>query len=148
MAISRRERALAALHAALDTLAGTGTGPRVERETPVPDTVPVAGLVILRDGDPGEPEITLSPLLYTYDHRALVEVMVHGPTAGTRAGRLDALLCTIGDLLVADPTLGGAVEDIDVEAPDSQDMALPGAPTLKGALVTVILTYSTDHPLH
>ncbi|MCV0428716.1 MAG: hypothetical protein K5905_24945 [Roseibium sp.] len=32
--------------------------------------VPAEGLLILRDGEPGEPEVTLSPLRYHYQHRA------------------------------------------------------------------------------
>jgi hypothetical protein len=47
----------------------------------LPERVPAAGLIILRDGDPGDPAVTLSPLLYHYDHRAELEVIVQGQTA-------------------------------------------------------------------
>jgi len=35
----------------------------------LPERVPAAGLLILRDGEPGEPEVTLSPLRYHYEGR-------------------------------------------------------------------------------
>lgn len=36
----------------------------------LPERIPVAGLIILRDGTPGDPGVTLSPLTYHYQHRA------------------------------------------------------------------------------
>jgi len=44
----------------------------------LPERVPTAGLMILRDGDPGEPQVTLSPLAYHYQHRAEIEAVVQG----------------------------------------------------------------------
>jgi hypothetical protein len=41
----------------------------------MPERVPAAGLLILRDDDPGEPAVTLSPLTYHYQHRAEVEAV-------------------------------------------------------------------------
>ena len=36
--------------------------------------VPATGLVILRDGDPGEPDVTLNPRTEFYAHRIEIEV--------------------------------------------------------------------------
>lgn len=55
---SKRETILSAL-AALIT--GNAAGATVLRNESLPKRVPSAGLVILRDGEPGEPEVTLSP---------------------------------------------------------------------------------------
>jgi hypothetical protein len=52
-----RETILAALHARLSALPAT-----VLRGDVLPERVPAEGLLILRDGEPGEPEVTLSPL--------------------------------------------------------------------------------------
>ena len=60
-----REAVLAALHARLQPLAAL-----VLRDEVLPDRIPAAGLIILRDGQLGEPEVTLSPLRYHYQHRA------------------------------------------------------------------------------
>ncbi len=108
MTTSARETALLALLARLQTL----TGPRVERETVVPERIPAGGLIILRDGQPGEPDITLSPLRYHYAHRARLEVLVQPLHSGTGDGRhaaLDDVLQQVGLALEADRTLGGAV---------------------------------------
>ena len=47
--------------------------------------MPAAGLLILRDSDPGEPAVTLSPLRYHYQHRAEIEAVVQAG-AGRDAG--------------------------------------------------------------
>ena len=60
-----RETILAALHARLLALPATALRGEV-----LPERVPAEGLLILRDGEPGEPEVTLSPLRYHYQHRA------------------------------------------------------------------------------
>ena len=66
-----RETVLAALFGRLQPLAAT-----VLRDEVLPERIPSAGLIILRDGQPGEPEVTLSPLRYHYQHRAELEVIV------------------------------------------------------------------------
>lgn len=56
---TQRETILVALHAQLQSLAATALRGEV-----LPERIPAAGIVILRDGEPGEPEVTLSPLAY------------------------------------------------------------------------------------
>lgn len=58
---STRETILTALVARLSALPATTLRGEV-----LPERIPAAGLLILRDGDPGEPEVTLSPLRYHY----------------------------------------------------------------------------------
>jgi hypothetical protein len=70
-----RETILAALQARLQTLAALAL-----RDEVLPERIPAAGLIILRDGQPGEPEVTLSPLRYHYQHRAELEVVVQAGT--------------------------------------------------------------------
>ena len=67
---SKREQALAGLFLCLKD---NVTGLSVLRNEPLPTKVPADGLLILRDGDPGEPEVTLSPTRYHYQHRAEIE---------------------------------------------------------------------------
>jgi hypothetical protein len=71
-----RETILAALQARLSALSATALRGEV-----LPERVPAAGLLILRDGEPGEPEVTLSPLAYHYQHRAEIEAVVQGAEA-------------------------------------------------------------------
>lgn len=51
--MSRREHVLAALVQRLQT----GLGATVRRNEALPVSVPVDGLIILRDGDPGQPDV-------------------------------------------------------------------------------------------
>lgn len=139
---SRREEVLQALLARLRTIPSAA----VKREEPLPEKVPAAGLVILRDGDPGEPEVLLSPLAYLWRHRAEIEVIVQqAPDEATAA--LDDLLGRLDAALAADRTLGGMVDWLDWSGPRLHDLALDGAAGLKGAMVTVTLHYETSSPL-
>jgi hypothetical protein len=135
-----RETVLAALHARLQPLAAI-----VLRDEALPERIPAVGLIILRDGQPGEPDVTLSPLRYHYQHRAELEVVVQAGTG--RASAFDALIGSIGTALEADRTLGGFCDWVEPEAPASVDLPIEGAAALKAAVITVVLHYSTLGPL-
>ena len=137
---STRETILSALHAALQTQAAP-----VLRGEVLPERVPAAGLLILRDGDPGEPTVTLSPLRYHYQHRAEVEAVVQAGTG--RDGVFDVLAAGIGTALAADRTLGGLCDWAEAEAPRPVNLAVDGAATLKAAVIPIVLQYSTNDPL-
>lgn len=123
------------------------TGPAVKRNEPLPTKVPEAGLIILRDGAPGEPEVILSPTRYVYQHRAEVEVLVQRADQAERDEALDTLLVAVGDALTADPTLGGKVDIVRPGSPELLQETIEGAPTIKAAVIPVFLEYSTLNPL-
>ncbi|MFN3993958.1 MAG: acyl-CoA transferase [Tabrizicola flagellatus] len=135
-----RETVLAALHARLQPLAALTL-----RDEVLPERIPAAGLIILRDGQPGEPEVTLSPLRYHYRHRAELEVVVREGTG--RASAFDDLITSIGAALEADQTLGGLCDWVEPEAPASVDLPVEGAAALKAAVITILLHYTTTGPL-
>ncbi len=139
---TKREAALSALAALLNAVA------RVERNpvAALPSAIPTGGLIVLRDGDPGDPDVVLSPLRYTYDHATQVEVYVPPSSAGGGDPARDALLAAIGAALEADPLLGGAVDGAVPSAP----LVLHGAPgggAPVAAVLAVTLTYTTSSPL-
>ncbi len=134
-----RETILTALHARLSTLPATAL-----RSDVLPERVPPDGLLILRDGDPGEPEVTLSPVAYHYQHRAEVEAVVQGTD---RDAAFDALCASIGTVIDADRTLGGLCDWVAAEAPHLLDLPVEGAASLKAAVIPVILHYTTADPL-
>ena len=136
---SIRETILAALHLRLQTLSAP-----ILRGDVLPERVPTAGLLILRDGEPGEPQVTLSPLRYHYQHRAEIEAVVQGTA---RDATFDALCASIGAAIAADRTLGGLCDWVEAEAPRPVDLAVDGAASLKAAVIPVILHYSTADPL-
>jgi hypothetical protein len=111
----------------------------------LPERIPPAGLMILRDGNPGEPGVTLSPLMYHYQHRTELEVIVQ--SAAHRDGVFDALTAQIGAVISADRTLGGLCDWVEPEAPESVDLPVEGGSSLKAAVVLVVLHYATADPL-
>ncbi len=137
---STREAILHALHALLQTQSAP-----VMRGEVLPERVPTAGLLILRDGDPGEPSTTLSPLRYHYQHRTEIEAVVQASTG--RDAAFDTLAAGVGIILAADRTLGGLCDWVEAEAPRSIDLAVDGAATLKAAIIPVVLHYASADPL-
>ena len=134
-----RETILAALHGRLSALPVTAL-----RGDVLPERAPAAGLLILRDGEPGEPEVTLSPLRYHYQHRAEIEAVVQG---AARDAAFDSLCASIGAVIAADRTLGGLCDWVEAEAPRPVDLPVEGAASLKAAVIPVVLHYSTADPL-
>ena len=134
-----RETILTALFARLSALPATAL-----RGDVLPERVPTAGLLILRDGEPGEPEVTLSPLRYHYQHRAEIEAVVQGVA---RDPAFDAFCASVGAIIAADRTLGGLCDWVEAEAPRPVDLPVEGAAALKAAVITIILHYSTGDPL-
>ena len=135
-----RETILSALHALLQTQPAP-----VLRGEVLPERVPAPGVLILRDGDPGEPAVTLSPLRYHYQHRAEIEAIVQAGSG--RDAAFDNLAAGVGTALAADRTLGGLCDWAEAEAPRPVDLAVDGAATLKAAVIPVVIHYSTTDPL-
>ena len=137
---SKREEVLLALLSQLRTIPLI----KAERNRMRPERVPPEGLLILRDGDLGEPEVLLSPLIYVWTHAARVEL--YSGSADPDA-HMDALLISLGEALNADPSLGGLVDLMDIGAPDFDSAAPDGGPDIKAAVVPIRVTYETSHPL-
>jgi hypothetical protein len=142
---SKREQVLGALLAALGN--STPAGATLLRNAMLPERIPAAGLMILRDGDPGEPTFLFSPPRWYYEHRAEIDVLVAGPTPAARDVAFDRLLQSIGAALAGDRTLGGLVDFAVGEAPKPLDLPVEGAEGIKAATVGVVLPYDTGDPL-
>lgn len=141
--MSAREHILQALLGVLQTTPSAA----VLRGEVLPERVPADGLLILRDGDPRDPDVTLSPRRYHYEHRAEVEVNVAPRQSADRDEALDDLLAALGTALAADRTLGGLCDWIEAIAPQPVDLPVEGAATMKAAIVPITLSYSTADPL-
>ena len=137
--MSARETILAALHARLSLLPATALRGEV-----LPERVPVEGLLILRDGEPGDPEVTLSPLCYHYQHRAEIEAIVQGRD---RDVTFDALCVSVGAAIASDPTLSGLCDWVEAEAPQPVDLLVEGGASLKAAVISVVLHYGVADAL-
>ena len=137
---STRETILSALTAQLADHAGA----QVRRNASLPERVPEDGLVILRDGNPGEPDVTLGPWRAFYRHRVEIEAFL---PPGASEAELDALLTRIGAALAHDDSLGGRVELMTPSAPEVQPVAVEGGTPFLAAALAVTLEYQLTDPL-
>lgn len=140
--MSKREIVLNALFERLSTLDVS-----VKRNNPLPQKIPDGGLVILGDGNVGEPEILLSPPCYIFTHRAELEVIVQKETPAKRDQNLDEILVQIGELLQEDPSLGGEVDYMYAAPPEFVEEPVEGGIPIKGAIVPIVLEYTSNSNL-
>jgi hypothetical protein len=144
MPASKAEQILDALKALLETVPDAV----VERNSALPEKIPGGGLIIVRDGDPGEPEEALGGFGSTYyQHAVEVEVYVEEGDAAARDAAFDDLLQQIGAVLETDPTLGGLAFGLTYGRPESSIEPVAGAPAIKTATLTVTVDYESDAPL-
>lgn len=111
----------------------------------LPERIPPAGLMILRDGTPGEPSVTLSPLTYHFQHRAELEMIVQSAT--DRDTLFDALVAQVGAVIAADRTLRGLCDWVEPEAAEPVDLPVEGTASLKAGIIPIILHYATTDAL-
>jgi hypothetical protein len=144
MPASKAEQVLDGLKALLETVPDAA----VKRNEVLPEKVPAGGLIILRDGDPGEPEQALGGFGSTYYRHAVeIEVYVEEGDAAARDAAFDALLQQVGTTLEADPTIGGLAFGLTYGRPEPAIEAVAGAPAIKSASLSVTVDYETDTPL-
>ncbi len=143
MADSTRETALKALLVLLKTI----PGPDVTRNSPEPKKIPNAGWINLDDGDPGEPDVLLSPTLYEFDHEVEIQVIVKGVDPEKRDLAFDVILQAISAAILGDETLGGAVDYMSVTAMEFNTNDIEGAATIKAGLISLSLQYTSPSPL-
>jgi len=140
---SMREQVLSALFGRLRAIPLAA----VKRNEALPQAVPGGGLVILRDGDPGEPDVTLNPRTEFFSHRAEIEAFVTRPAGGGGETALDALLSGIGTALASDRSLGGLAENLFWSAPETSVLAIEGAAPILTARIAVTIEYLVSDPL-
>jgi hypothetical protein len=144
MPASKAEQVLEALRAVLDTVPGA----TVERNSVLPEKTPDGGLIILRDGDPGEPEQALGGFGNAYyQHAVEIEMYVEQGDVAARDAAFDALLQQVGAALESAPTLGGLAFGLTYGRPEPAIEAIAGAPAIKTATLIVTLDYEAETPL-
>jgi hypothetical protein len=144
MPASKAEQVLGALTALLETIPGAV----VERNRVLSEKVPPGGLIIVRDGDPGEPEQALGGFgsVY-YQHAVEIEVYVDEGDDAARDAAFDALLQQVGAALEADPTLNRRAFGLTYGRPETSIEAVAGAPAIKAATLIVTVDYEAATPL-
>ena len=130
---------------AIKTLLMTVPGAKIERNTAVPEKIPTSGLIVLRDGDPGEPETALGGFggVY-YSHNIEIELYIEEGDATVRDATFDTLVQSIGTVLETDPTLGDLVFGMSCARPEINTEAVAGAPAIKTGTIIVTVEYETN----
>lgn len=120
----------------------TGANAEFVRDPEYDPVATASGLVIMRDGDPGDPDVYLSPVQFCWEHKVAFEILVQGPD---RAATTEALIALIDPACAQDRTLGGLVDDARViDAPDGEDNdPVEGVPPTRDTQLYVTLSYVT-----
>lgn len=140
MANSKPEQVLEAIKALLMTVPSA----KIERNSAVPEKIPAGGLIVLRDGDPGEPDTALGGFGGTYySHDVEIELYVEEGDAMARDAAFDTLVQAIGAVLQTDPTLGGLAFGMTYGRPEIDTEAVTGAPAIKAGTIIVSVEYET-----
>jgi hypothetical protein len=142
---SKREQVLDAVKALLSSALPTAD---VRRNLAKPERIPPGGLVVVRDGDPGEPEVMLSPLTYLYTHRIPIELAAYETSSQLPEQVLDEMLGAIGVAVSGDRTLGGLCDFIEAQAPATDDVETAGARAGRWADAAIVAVYGTPDPLN
>ncbi len=142
---SQRESAIGALFAVLGQLS---LGVMTKRNASLPERLSEHAMAVLRDGEMGEPEVSLSPVTYHWQHQVAIELFVADPDASERDKRMDGLLVELAALIEADRTLGGVVEYSEIGPPKFDELAPDGSSGIKACLLPVVLHYSSSGPLN
>jgi hypothetical protein len=144
MPTSKAEQVLEALRGLLELVPVA----LVQRNSVLPEKVPGGGLIIVRDGDPGDPEQALGGFGNAYyQHAVEIEVYLEEGDAAGRDAAFDGLLQQIGAALEADATLGGLAFGLTYGRPEAAIEAVPSAPAIKSATLAVTVDYETAAPL-
>lgn len=106
------------------------------------------GYVNVDDGDPGEPEVTLNPTTWIYEHQIPVDVAANPTRTVLAETRLDTMLQAIGTAISADRTLGGLCDYLMVTAATTEPLTAEGAPVSRYALIGIVAVYGTTDPLN
>ena len=145
---SKRLLVLKAVIAAIEAALPNAEVKGLSADDAKPSRIGPGGTVIVRAGDPGEPEVDLSPLAYNYTHRIPVEVGAYEAGGLGPEDVVDAMLGAIGEWLITDPTLGGLVDHVEPSAASTDDFEAFGAEAGRWGDAEIVATYSTPSPLN
>lgn len=119
----------------------------LDADAAFPARIPPEGLIVVRNSDPGAPEVDLSPPAYRYEHPIAVEIACCAVGGLTPHQVMDATLLTLGAAVEADRFLGGLCEWLDASAQGIADIAAEGSATIAATTILVTATYVTSNPL-
>lgn len=132
----------------LKTLLAAGCEARVERNSVLPEKIPPSGLIVVYDGDPGDPEMVLGGFNNAYyEHQIEVVLYIEDGDPVQRDQKFDAMLRQIGQVLETNPKLDGLVSGLSYARPEAAIEPVLGAPAIKTGTLIIIAEYDTSSPL-
>ncbi len=132
----------------LETLFEQNCEARVERNESEPERIPKAGLIVIHDGDPGEPEITLGGFSHTYySHPIEIDIFVQEGKRIDRDAKFDELLQQIDMVLQNYPKLDGLVDGMTYGRPVTETQTIDGGAAVKSGTLIIEVDYETETPL-
>lgn len=141
---SKTEQILITLLSALRTIPDV----TVERNSAVPEKIPSAGLIILRDGIADEPDQPLGGFGGVYCRQdAEIEIYAENGDAASRDAAFDSQLQGVGVALDADSTLGGLAFGLTYGRPEIDTEAVIGGPAIKAGTLIVAIEFEADTAL-
>lgn len=134
------EQALRALEALLkDAFPGVS----VTRDQTMAVEATEAGMIDLRQGERGEPEVMIGSTHCSWEAAASIAIIATDITDGVQAGRADELAGDITDVIEADPTLGGLVDRVEVGNLGFAVVGDPGLQAVIGRELALTIHYQT-----
>jgi hypothetical protein len=138
---SKSEQILQVIKAVLETIPDI----QVERNSAVSTKIPTVGLIIIRDGDPGDPDLAIGGVGGAYySHQVEIEIYVQNADSTARDLAFDSLLVSVGEVLSANSTLGGLSFGLTLGKPSSEVEAIEGAPAIKIGILEPVVEYETN----
>lgn len=132
----------------IKALLGDGCDARVERNSVLPEKVPGDGLIIIYDGDPGDPDLVLGGFGSAYYQHAIeVVVYVEEGNPAQRDQKFDALLLQIGAVLEAHADLDGLAAGLTYSRPEISTEPVIGGPAIKTGTIILLAEYEASAPL-
>ena len=132
----------------LETLLEQNCEARVERNETDPERIPKTGLIVIHDGDPGEPAYTLGGFADTYySHAIEIDVFVQAGRKEERDSKFDALMQQIDMVLQSYPKLDGLIDGMLYGRPDTETQSIDGGAAVKTATLFIEVDYQTSTPL-
>ena len=123
------------------------TSAKVERNLDTPEKIPADGLIVIHDGDPGEPDITLGFSNTFYSHVIEIEIYVQEGNDAQRDTKFDLLLQQIGTALQANITLDDLAGGLIYGRPEITTQAVDGGATIKTGILLIQADYEAETPL-
>lgn len=143
---SKRLQVLQAVRALVEEALPDAVVTGFDGEASLPGEPEAGGTATGFPGDPGKPEIDLSPLTWHYQHEIPIELT---PPLDSEdpASAIDAMQAAIATAIESDRTLGGLANWVEPTAPTEEEYRPDGASPLRVSSFSITVHYATPSPL-